>query len=77
MQVPIHAAKTNLSKLIQAALDGEEVVIARGTTPVVRLVPVAQSGFRFGGLPAEVGANMPDFLESMSEEDRALWEGRG
>ncbi len=76
MQVTVHAAKTHLSRLIQAALDGEEVVIARGAVPVVRLVPVVKSGFRFGGLPAEVGANMPDFLEPMSEEDLALWEGR-
>lgn len=36
----IHAAKTNLSKLINRACAGEEVVIARGKTPVVRLVPV-------------------------------------
>ena len=30
-QVTIHAAKTNLSKLIEAALRGEEVVIAKGS----------------------------------------------
>jgi prevent-host-death family protein len=42
MQIMIHAAKTNLSKLIDAALKGEEVIIARGDTPVVRLVPVAE-----------------------------------
>lgn len=36
--VTIHEAKTHLSRLIQEALDGEEVVIARGRTPVVRLV---------------------------------------
>ncbi len=36
----VHEAKTNLSKLIERAEAGEEVVIARGRTPVVRLVPV-------------------------------------
>ncbi len=36
----VHEAKTNLSKLIQKACDGEEVVIARGKKPVVKLVPV-------------------------------------
>ena len=36
-QVNIHEAKTNLSKLIQQAIDGEEVIIAKGNKPVVRL----------------------------------------
>jgi prevent-host-death family protein len=40
--VTVHAAKTNLSKLIERALAGEEIVIARGDQPVVKLVPVEQ-----------------------------------
>jgi prevent-host-death family protein len=39
--ITIHKAKTNLSKLIERALAGEEIVIARGKQPVVKLVPVA------------------------------------
>lgn len=38
--VTIHEAKTHLSRLIQEALEGEEVVIARGQQPLVRLVLV-------------------------------------
>jgi prevent-host-death family protein len=38
--VKVHEAKSNLSKLIKRARRGEEVVIARGATPVVRLVPI-------------------------------------
>ena len=41
--VTIHQAKTNLSRLIQAAVAGEDVVIARGKTPLVRLVQVKRS----------------------------------
>jgi len=37
-QVNIHEAKTNLSKLIKKVLAGEEVVIAKGNKPVVKLV---------------------------------------
>ena len=37
----IHQAKTNLSKLIEAAERGEEVIIARNGKPAVRMVPVA------------------------------------
>jgi prevent-host-death family protein len=40
-QVTIHQAKTNLSRLIQKALQGEEVVIAKRDQPLVRLVVVS------------------------------------
>jgi prevent-host-death family protein len=74
MQMTIHAAKTNLSKLIDAALKGEEVIIARGDTPVVRLVPVeAKKTFKIG-LPGFQGMSCPDFMEPMSEEELRLWE---
>ena len=36
----IHEAKTQLSRLVEAALSGEEVVIARNGVPAVKLVPV-------------------------------------
>ncbi|QTC91876.1 type II toxin-antitoxin system Phd/YefM family antitoxin [Brevundimonas goettingensis] len=36
----IHEAKTTLSKLIERALAGEEVIIAKAGKPTVRLVPV-------------------------------------
>ena len=36
----MHAAKTNLSRLVQRASRGEDVVITRGKTPVARLVAV-------------------------------------
>ncbi len=39
-KVNVHAAKTQLSRLLQEALLGEEVIIARGGVPVARLVPV-------------------------------------
>jgi prevent-host-death family protein len=38
--VNVHAAKTQLSRLIDDAVNGEEVVIAKAGRPVVRLVPV-------------------------------------
>lgn len=38
MTVNIHQAKTQLSRLIQAAEEGKEVVICRHGTPVARLV---------------------------------------
>ncbi|MBX9929901.1 MAG: type II toxin-antitoxin system prevent-host-death family antitoxin [Gemmatimonadaceae bacterium] len=41
--VNIHAAKTQLSRLIADAVGGEEVVISKAGTPLVRLVPVSVS----------------------------------
>lgn len=75
MQVTVHAAKTNLSKLIEAALAGEEVVIARGRQPVVRLVPVVRRRFTVGLLQGQIAGAGPDFFAPMDEEDLALWEG--
>jgi prevent-host-death family protein len=40
-QVGMHEAKTNLSKLVERAESGEDIVIARNGKPAVRLVPVA------------------------------------
>ena len=74
MQVTIHAAKTNLSKLIDAALSGEEVVIAKGQKPVVKIVPITQTTFTIGLLKGKVSGKGPDFFEPMQEDDLALWE---
>ena len=40
--ITIHKAKTQLSRLIEKACRGEEIVIARGSKPVARLVPVGE-----------------------------------
>lgn len=72
----VHTAKSQLSKLIEAALRGEEVVIARGNVPVVRLEPVKKKNdFKFGILKDVLTGEMPDFLEPMDEEELRLWEG--
>ena len=41
--VNMHEAKTQLSRLVEAALEGEQVTIAKAGKPLVRLVPVTQS----------------------------------
>jgi prevent-host-death family protein len=40
-QVGMHEAKTQLSKLVERAEAGEDIVIARNGKPVARLVPIA------------------------------------
>jgi len=73
-QVTVHNAKTNLSKLIDAALAGEEIIIAKGDKPVVKLVALPQSAFRIGMLAGQLD-EVPDFLDVMDEHDLSLWEG--
>lgn len=74
MQVTIHSAKTNLSKLIEAALAGEEVVIAKGKQPIAKIVPIITSSFTLGVLKGKLTGDGPDFLAPMSEDELALWE---
>ena len=67
-QVTIHEAKTHLSRLIQAALRGEEIIIAKGNKPVVRLdvLPEARLERTIGG--------QPDLLVAMDEDFNAPLE---
>jgi prevent-host-death family protein len=71
----IHEAKTNLSKLIEEACQGEEVVIARGPEPVVRLVPIADVKGRRqpGALRGKLRIG-PEFLEPLADDELARWE---
>ncbi len=41
-RVTVHEAKTHLSRLLAAVESGEEIVIARASRPIARLVPYAE-----------------------------------
>ena len=73
--VTIHKAKTTLSQLIAEAEAGEEIVLARGKQPVVKLVPVARRGERkFGALKGKMKIG-PEFFEPMTDEELRQWGG--
>ena len=69
LQVNIHEAKTQLSNLIQAALNGREVVIARGNKPVVRLevLPEARGKRKIGNAKGLVLTMADDFDEPIDD----------
>jgi prevent-host-death family protein len=73
--VTIHKAKTNLSRLIERACRGEEIVIARGSTPVVRLVAIQDKrGQRKpGALKGKLRVG-PKFFEPLPPEELDAWE---
>jgi prevent-host-death family protein len=45
-QVNIHEAKTNLSKLIEKVLNGEDVIIKKSNKPIVKLVMVDELKYK-------------------------------
>lgn len=70
----IHAAETNLSRLVARACAGEEVVIARGATPVVRLVAMeaVPAGRRFGAMRGRARVTAA-FFEPLPPADLRAW----
>jgi prevent-host-death family protein len=79
MNVNMLEAKTNLSKLVERALKGEEIIIARNGEPAVRLVPVRTQALRPIGLGAkEVRADFEyESLAPLTEEELKDWYGDG
>jgi prevent-host-death family protein len=73
--VTIHQAKTNLSRLIKKASAGEEVIIARGSKPVARLVSVGEvKGQRQpGSLKGKLRVG-PEFFEPLPKGELSRWD---
>ncbi len=73
--VTIHSAKTNLSRLIEEACAGEDIVIARNQVPVVRIVPLNAPvrGRKFGVMKGRAKVD-EKFFEPLPERELASWE---
>lgn len=78
----VHQAKTNLSRLIADALAGEEVIVARGSKPAVRLVPVEpvvktkrELGWLAHLLPPGKDPLEDGFWDPLPDDLLALWNG--
>jgi prevent-host-death family protein len=73
--VPIHRAKTELSRLIERACAGEEVIISRGSEPIVRLVPITRKPARrqFGAFRGKLVVG-DAFFEPLPPEELDAWE---
>ncbi len=69
MQVNIHKAKSDLSRLIQRSLDGEEVIIARNNQPVVRLQAIERpvGKRKLGSLQGLIKTISPDFDDPLDD----------
>lgn len=69
----VHEAKTQLSRLLERAHRGEEIILAKGGKPYARLVPLRQGAARKPGL---LKFRLGDaFFEPLPEDELKAWEG--
>ena len=74
--VNVHEAKTHLSRLLARVAGGEEIVIARGGTPVAKLTAVAPGRAR--RVPGALKGRMrlaDDIDAPLPEDELDAWEG--
>ncbi|ODT13589.1 MAG: hypothetical protein ABS35_37460 [Kaistia sp. SCN 65-12] len=80
IRVKMHAAKTNLSRLVAEAQAGEEVVLMRGGDTVARIVPLAPVAAGAAPVPRRPGRlggriDFDDrFFEPFPEPESARWD---
>ena len=74
MQINVHEAKTQLSRLLELVEEGETVVIVRHGHPVAELVPASRAGFPFGIARAEPLVSVgDDWWQPMTDEESDDW----
>lgn len=74
--INIHEAKTHLSRLVEEAAAGGEVIIAKNGVPRARLVPLERARkLKFGTLKGKL-RYPDDFDEPLPKRVLALFEGR-
>jgi prevent-host-death family protein len=77
MQVNLHDAKTHLSRYVDQALAGEEVVIARAGKPLVQLVSVdTKPAPRLGGFLRSQANLTADLKADFKAEIEEMFYGR-
>lgn len=77
MTVSVHAAKTQLSKLLDLLEEGEEVVIARHGRPVARLVRANSTAKpKIGAMRGEITWQEGWERALSAEEADGFWNGR-
>jgi antitoxin (DNA-binding transcriptional repressor) of toxin-antitoxin stability system len=73
--ITIHKAKTQLSRLIEKACRGEEIIIARCKQPVVKLVAIIdkRGDRKPGALKGKIHIG-PEFFDPLPPEELEGWE---
>ena len=74
MQYDVHQAKTHLSRLLERAPQGEEIVIGKDGLPYARLMPLETSQTRELGFLRGTFSVGDDILDPLEDEDLRTWE---
>ena len=74
IEVNVHEAKTQLSKLIRRVAAGESIVIARAGKPVAKLVPIEPAPKRVFGLDRGLFVVPDDFDDPLPGDVLAEFE---
>jgi prevent-host-death family protein len=73
LTVNVHEAKTQLSRLLEQAHAGEEIILAKAGKPYARLMPLATKPAR--RQPGRLKGHVGDvFFEALPEEELHAWE---
>lgn len=75
--VNMHQAKTQFSKLVESAINGEEVIIAKSRKPVAKIVPIytERPKRRMGALKGKIKI-ADDFDAPLSDDILKSFEGQ-
>ena len=73
--VNVHEAKTHLSRLIDQAHAGQEIILAKAGKPYARLMPLAKEPAR--RQPGRLAGKVSDeFFDPLPPAELDAWEGR-
>ena len=75
-QVSLHEAETQLSRLIEQASQGDEILIVEDGVPIARLSAIGSSrvGRRFGAMAGRARID-ERFFEPLPDDELSAWEG--
>lgn len=74
--INVHEAKTHLSRLLERAHGGEEIILAKAGKPYARLMPLESDKPR--RIPGRLKGSLTDaFFEPLPEEELKLWQEGG
>jgi prevent-host-death family protein len=74
VQYNVHQAKTQLSRLLERAHQGEEIIIAKDGRPYARLVPLETPKVRELGFLRGVFSVGDEILQPLDDEELKAWE---
>ena len=71
--VNVHEAKTHLSRLLDEAHAGNEIILAKAGKPYARLVPLEKSKRKLGFIEGHLDE---EFFDPLPETELNAWEGK-